>query len=127
MSQLKRQTDDFVKNLTTYIYNCIRQGPCTCCSFTDVAVNRHCNALHEIGVILLTDERLTEHEAAEEFLTTVLQRPDFQSNFKSIALFFLKHQKAFICNRTKRIIVAFEADPQNTEIIDGTRKLLNRQ
>ncbi len=127
MHQLKRKTDDLANNLITYILNCIKRSPCTCCSFTDDAINQHCHALYEIGVIFLIDDRLTEHEAAEKFLTTVLQRSDFHDNFKSIALHFLQHHKAFICNKTQKIITKFVADPQNNEITEKTKKLLAHQ
>ena len=119
-----RKTDDFAHNLITYIKNCIAKGPCICCGFTNAALNQHCNVLHEIGVIFLTDANDMERAIAEEFCVSILQGSEFPPSFKRIALCFLRHKKASPHARSKRIIAAFENDLKNREIVQEAKKCL---
>lgn len=116
MLTLDRKTDDLARNLITYIKNCVAKGPCICCGFTNTVLDQHCNVLREIGVIFLTDESDMERAIAEEFFITILQGSEFPPSFKLTALYFLRHEKALPHARSKRVIVAFEEDPQNSEI-----------
>ena len=81
-------------------------------------------SMNELGVTFLNTKNVGERQAIEKIFVGVLQNPDTDDSIKFIALAFLKHTDAIVLDSSKNIIVEFEKNPVNVNVVTAVKDCL---
>ena len=76
-----------------------------------------CQAMNELGIHFLTCDNTKEHHTIERFFTKVLTDKKYSGDLKFIALCVIRHPKSVIDKSTKKVVDAFECNPDNAEVM----------